>query len=92
MIDPYDFAPAMAHPDGRVLPLAFAYGGVAFYYDLSEFRDELTTIERVNGNTIYGIAASNDLIEAIHRYGAERGDVHIARFFNDCVANELEEA
>lgn len=85
-----ELAPEVAHTDGRTLPLAFAYGDVAFYYDVNEYKDDRTTVERKdNGEIIEGIAASQDLVSTIRQYGRNRGKVVISRFFNDLVANEI---
>jgi hypothetical protein len=77
--------------DERTYPLAFVYDGIAYYYAVLEYDDTKTTI-MVDGKKVYtGQEASDNLVKAIHKYGAKRGEVWIAHFFRDCVAHELGE-
>lgn len=83
---------SISREDGRILPLAFVYDDTAFYFDVDGYDDAATTIEVKEGQTIMGIEANRDLVASIQRYGEKRGKVFIAKFFADCVANELSES
>lgn len=76
-----------------VVPIAFVYDGYAFYFDMDAIDDSKTTIavNRATGEPIYGLEANQKLVASIQRYGEERGEVWIARWFADSVAYELGE-
>lgn len=77
---------------GVIIPLAFVYDGTVYYFDVDGFDDAKTTVALpVGGEPIEGKEANDMLVSAVHRYGAERHKVWIAKWFTDCVANELSE-
>lgn len=77
---------------GQVIPLAFVYDDTAYYFDVDGFDDAKTTVAvRKGGGVVEGLAANRALVDAVHKYGAERKRVWMAKWFKDCVAAELEE-
>lgn len=77
---------------GNMLPLAFVYDDVAYYFDIDELDDAKTTLAvSTDGAQITGLDANKALVSAIHRYGEERHKVWMSKWFADCVSYELEE-
>lgn len=76
---------------GETLPLAFVYDGTSYYFDVDAFDDNRTTVAvDSEGKRTEGIEANRMLVAAINKYGQERADVWIARWFADIVAYALE--
>lgn len=76
---------------GQVLPLAFVYGDTAYYFDVEGFDDAHTTVAvHMGDDPVEGKVANDMLVSAVRAYGRERHRVWIAKWFKDCVLNELD--
>lgn len=77
-----------ASADGRVMPLVFAYHGVAYYFDVDAIFDAQSTvcIDMADGSVTEGIEANQALVRDVRAYGNAHDDVWIAPEFRDSVA------
>lgn len=75
---------------GRELPLVFVYDNKAYYHDIAEFHDELSTavVDLATDEAAEGLSAAQALASAVAAYvdGGEAPDLWMSAEFKPAVA------